>query len=374
MSRPTIAVCLSSYNHESYVGHTIRSILEQTFQDFEIIASDDNSKDLTAQVIKDFNNPKITLIENKNNSGPSISMNKALKRANSDFIALIASDDMMEKTRLEKQLKFLKDHPNYSAVFTYAQTIDEQNVEIKNNFMKVFNKSFDSRDKILNYFFYQGNFLCAPSVLIKRNTLEKFSNFTPSLWQLQDFDLWVKILASGEEIGFIEEKLTKYRIGNNLSNISQKPNVGFFSRMSFEVGKVLHNFLLIKNIEDFGKIFPEIKNKYSSLSEKFIPFYLAKEIHEALLDDTSWLRRKSVIDVSGYYNFACDIFYDIFNDDLRREEIEREFDFKMKNFLDLISRNPFVIEINSHNLFSTKKSFVQKLENSIKKRVKNLKK
>jgi len=333
MKKPIISICIPAYNHEKYIAHTITSILEQTFQDFEIIISDDNSSDGTIQIARNFKDPRIKIIENKENQGPSINSNITIKNASSNLIALIASDDMMKKDRLEKTFNFLNSNPNIDAVFTWAQTIDVNNEEINHKMMGVFNRSYSSKYKILNHFFYNGNFICAPSCLIKKEVLTKLGGFVPCLWQLQDFDMWIKILTDGFDIGFIKEKLTYYRIGNaNLSlvgiNINANVNSKFLSRHHFEIEKILENFLKITDIEDFFKIFPKIKNKYQIIDQKYIAFYLMNEALEKAKEGDQ-----------SYKNFAISICYKLMNDQDMRNLLLENFNFKVLDFIDLVSNN-----------------------------------
>ncbi len=333
---PKISICIPSYNHGNYITHTLNSILDQSFQDFEIIISDDNSKDNTLEIIKNFKDPRIKIIENKRNQGPSINTNIAINHANSNLIALIASDDMMERTRLEKTFNFLASNPEIDAVFTHVQTIDVNNSPIDHKMMKAFNQSFDSRYEILNYFFYKGNFLCAPSCLIKKDILISIGGLNPCLLQLQDFDAWIKILIKGYNIGFIEQKLTYYRIGDNLSNISNtKSNSNFFSRIHFETTKILENFLKIKNIEELKQIFPNAKDDVNTDKKTYLPFFL---LQEALKNSR---RSNSIID-NCYKNFAIKIAYDLLMNEESRNEIYQNFNFQASDFFNLTSENPLI--------------------------------
>ena len=109
-----ISVCIPSYNHEKYIYHTIESVLNQSFQDFEIIISDDNSSDNTLEIAKSFKDSRIKIIENKKNNGTSINTNIAIENSCGEFIALIASDDMMHQDRLKKTSFNLHGEPNLS--------------------------------------------------------------------------------------------------------------------------------------------------------------------------------------------------------------------------------------------------------------------
>jgi glycosyltransferase involved in cell wall biosynthesis len=378
-----ISVCIPSYNHARYISHTIESVLNQSFTDFEIIISDDNSQDNSIEIIKNFKDTRIKLIENKQNQGPSVNANIAIENASSNFIALIASDDMMHKTRLEKTFNFLTSNPNIDAVFTSVQTIDRNNKEIDHFAINESEKFLDSKYKILNYFFYTGNCLSAPTVMFKKDILSKIGSFNPCLLQTQDFDIWTKMLVKGYNIGFIKEKLTYYRIGDNLSCINGGMDSKFLSRMCVEMEKILENFLEINSIEEFLKIFPDVKDEYKIIEQKYITFYLMKEAIKIS-------QRRNDYRSYWYKQFAINIAFKLMNDKELRSEISQNFNFKMKDFLDLTSHNIFIEEIISYktkanqarkkgflslNFFGIhKKTFKERLGNGCKKLIANIKK
>jgi len=122
---PKITVAIPSYNHEKYIAHAIRSVLEQTFQDFEIVITDDGSSDETLQVIREFTDPRIRIYCNEKNCGASAAMNNCIQQAKGEYIAILNSDDLFSPDKLEKQVDFLDKNPEIGAVFGYAQIIDD---------------------------------------------------------------------------------------------------------------------------------------------------------------------------------------------------------------------------------------------------------
>jgi len=88
-----ISVIISAYNHQKFVAKTIQSVLDQSFQDFEILITNDNSTDKTLDIIKSFKDPRIKLFENNINLGMVINTNNMIKIATGEYIAIINSDD-----------------------------------------------------------------------------------------------------------------------------------------------------------------------------------------------------------------------------------------------------------------------------------------
>ena len=132
MKTPTVSVVIASYNHEKYVAETIESVLNQTFQDFEIIITDDGSSDKTVEMIKQFSDPRINLFVFEKNKGACSALNNSIINSKGKYIACLNSDDSWELNKLEKQVKFLDENPDIGAVFTNAKIIDENGKDFEN--------------------------------------------------------------------------------------------------------------------------------------------------------------------------------------------------------------------------------------------------
>ncbi len=89
--KPIVSVIIPAYNHEKYVGQTIQSVLDQTFQDFELIITDDGSTDGTVAEIQKFDDPRIRFSLGKTNQGSPVVTRQNLTRANGNYIAFLSS-------------------------------------------------------------------------------------------------------------------------------------------------------------------------------------------------------------------------------------------------------------------------------------------
>ena len=122
---PLVSVIIPSYNHAPYIKECIQSVLDQTFTDFECLIEDDGSKDNTVEVIKTFKDSRINFVANPKNSGACAVANNLIKKARGKYIASINSDDIWVKDKLEKQVKFMEENPNYGAVLAKPYFIDK---------------------------------------------------------------------------------------------------------------------------------------------------------------------------------------------------------------------------------------------------------
>lgn len=119
-----VSVIMPSYNTARFIKETIQSVLNQTYENWELIIVDDCSTDNTDEVVASFSDNRIKYLKNAQNSGAAVSRNRAIKEAKGKWIAFLDSDDMWEADKLEKQINFMKSNGYHFSYTTYQQ-IDE---------------------------------------------------------------------------------------------------------------------------------------------------------------------------------------------------------------------------------------------------------
>ena len=122
---PKVSIMIPSYNHAQYIYEALESVLIQTFQDFEVIVSDDHSLDQTVAVIRNINDPRITLHVFPQNVGATMNHEYCWRQCTAPYIALLNSDDVWLPEHLEKAVAYLDTHPACGAVFSWCSYIDE---------------------------------------------------------------------------------------------------------------------------------------------------------------------------------------------------------------------------------------------------------
>jgi glycosyltransferase involved in cell wall biosynthesis len=188
---PRVSVVLPSYNHEQFVARALDSILAQTYQDFEIIITDDGSTDRSIDVLRTYEqDSRIKLFRNRFNY-ETHSLNNCVQQARGDYIAVAHSDDEFAPSKLERQVDFLDKHPEVAAVFTAARIVDQLGQELPN--YRLFDNTNRSRHEWLRHFFLKGNCLCHPSLLIRRSVHDSVGLYNPLLGALDDLDMWVRV-------------------------------------------------------------------------------------------------------------------------------------------------------------------------------------
>ena len=126
MNAPLVSVILPVYNCEKYIKQSIQSILSQTYKNLELIVINDGSTDGTLNTIRSLNDERIVLISQRNMGLPS-ALNEGLKIARGEFIARQDADDVSLSERIEYELKFLLENPDYGLVGCPANFIYEDN-------------------------------------------------------------------------------------------------------------------------------------------------------------------------------------------------------------------------------------------------------
>lgn len=344
-----ISVVIASYNHEKYISKAIESVLNQTFSDFELIIVDDASTDNSLEVINSYQDKRIKLIALKENIGVCRAFNLGVSSAKHAYIKIFSSDDILKPNIFEKQFNILEKNPEIDAVFSKIEVIDENDFVLEKKtkkFDKYFSGNNKKREEWLNDFFFLGNSLAAPTVMIKKDVYVENGGFDYRFSQAHDFNLWVKILLNGSQIHIIPERLVQYRRISGDKNLSANTS-RTRKRLIFDTEKVLENYLLIKNIEELINIFPESDFKKYSESD-LIPYFLSVE---ALKVKNSYSHKQ----------FAINNFYNLLQDDNILKAL-KEMGFTLKDFYQIVSDNPIGVlsEDVSRNICNRIKKKIKK--------------
>ena len=301
MGKPTVSVVIKAYNHAKYVAQSIDSILSQSFQDFELVITDDGSTDATPEIIRGFSDPRIRFERFEHNRGISQAMNATVARARGEFIAILNSDDFALPGRLETQVAFLRRHPEVAALFCVPRQVGEDGEPVA-GYGTLFDFPFDEpappRHAWLRRFFFRCNSLCAPSAMVRRAVFEEIGDDDPRFHNLQDYDRWIRLLEK-HEIFVMTEPLTAFRFRANQANAS--------------AGR--HDATLRVAFEWF-----EILKRYRSFAPDFLREIFAEDIAQNGIDASgpagTWLAELAMLGESpSHLLFALDTLYEAANDD-----------------------------------------------------------
>lgn len=252
---PLVSVVLPSFNHAAFVDEAVRTVLDQTFCDLELIVVDDGSSDGTADIVASIHDPRLTLIRLAENRAVH-SRNLALSQARGHYVAFQNSDDIWVSTKLAAQLEAIESVGQYVACFTAVEIIDEKGLPASGTWANgIFSTENRTATNWLRHFFDAGNCLPLPSAIVRRSDMIRLGAFRPSLVQLGDIDLWIRFAALGEFF-ILPEPLTKMRIikGVNLST----PSLRGHRQAQIELATVLERYTEPPILEQLDCIFPDL--------------------------------------------------------------------------------------------------------------------
>ena len=246
---PKFSIAISVFNKEKYISNTIKSVLNQTFNDFEIVILNDGSTDNSESEILAFKDPRIKYFSEEN-QGAGAGRNYIINKATGEYIALLDADDIWYSFYLEEQNELIKKYPE-EVVFSTSQEVLRNN-QVYPRIYKTLLKEGESG--ILDYFksSKQDSIIHSSSVVIRKDFFNKVGGFNPNIKSGQDTDLWIRI-GLKRKVVFSTKICTKYiYIPNSLfrstNSISQKIDLSPYE--SFE-----------KNNNDL-KVFLDL-NRYS---------------------------------------------------------------------------------------------------------------
>ncbi len=191
---PRISIIMGIYNtpNKEIVKEAVDSILNQSFKDFEFIICDDGSTDETYQTVKELinNDLRCILLKNDKNVGLAQTLNNCLKVSNGEYIARMDADDISVLTRLEEEVSFLDQHPEFSLVSGYAELFDEYGIYgIRTNVEYPQNKDM----------LFGPPFIHAAMLIRKKDLLDLGGyRVCKETLRAEDYDLWMRLYASGK--------------------------------------------------------------------------------------------------------------------------------------------------------------------------------
>lgn len=208
-----VSVIIPSYNHAQFVKKTINSILCQTLKSLEVIIIDDCSTDNSLSEINSIKDKRIKKFFLNENIGTVKAINLGISKAIGKYIAIVGSDDIWEKDKLEKQINILENDKDIGACFSWANVVDE-NDQIQKMCSTINSDIFLQKNRTqgqwLRYFFENANCLCHSSSLIRKEVYNNLGNYNLVYRQLHDFEYWIRIINK-YKIFIIQEPLVKYR-------------------------------------------------------------------------------------------------------------------------------------------------------------------
>ena len=220
---PKVSVICLCFNHRDYVVESIMSVLNQTYQNYELIIVDDGSSDDSGGVIERFigQYPQIKFIRLPNNQGVCKAFNTALASSTGDFIVDLAADDLLLPQRLEKGIQtfdLLSDE--YGVIFSDAEWVDKQGKHLYFHSTKYPHHTIPQgnvyKDVIERYF------ICSPTMMFRSQVIQRLGGYDEFL-TYEDFDFWIRSSRHFHYFYSPEVLVKKRKLENSLSDNQFKP-------------------------------------------------------------------------------------------------------------------------------------------------------
>lgn len=267
-----IDILLATYNGETFIKEQIDSILNQTYSEFRLLISDDNSTDKTKEIIKEYEKKdnRIKCFFQKENLGVASNFEFLLKQVEANYYMFSDQDDIWKENKIEVSLKKMKD-TNCDLVYTNLEVVDKDLNTIYSSYWKL--KGLEKKVKKYNNFeaLYLNNFITGCTMLAKSEYIEKVLPLPKeSKYVLHDY--WIALIMSQNcKIEYIDEALIKYR-QHKKNNVGSKKKSNTMESLDeirnlFLKVKIEHFDVFIKNEDKF------IDEKYKKLNKESLEYY-----------------------------------------------------------------------------------------------------
>ena len=227
---PEISIITPVFESELFIKLTIESVLNQTYQNWELIIIDDASSDGSVKIAESFatKDERINLIKLDSNKGPAAARNRGIKEASGRYIAFLDSDDLWYKDKLEKQIIFMQKN-EYAFTFTGYEKIDDKGKKIGN--------ILPFKGQVAYCDLLKSNHIGCLTAMIDLKILG-YKIYMPDIKKRQDQGLWLEILKEIDKAYCLNKVLGKYRIRKDSISINKIANIKFQWQLYRELEKL----------------------------------------------------------------------------------------------------------------------------------------
>ena len=280
-NNPLVSIIVITYNSSKYVLETLESAKVQTYQNIELIVSDDCSTDNTVEICSDW------LIENKErfvrtelitvekNTGIAPNCNRGFKAARGEWVKSIAGDDILNPECISTFLHYIKKHPGFSFLFSDMEIFGNDKVSYKKNYARIWTdrslRSYESITTAENQLkkLMISNNVSSASAIYKRETFNLIGGFDEEIKLLEDWPFWINASKKGYLIISIKEKLIRYRLNESSVQTSARYKIAY---ELFLQKYIFKNFLFRLTFNHINQLKVGNKEKYLFLFLKITAF------------------------------------------------------------------------------------------------------
>ncbi len=234
---PTVSIAIPLYNCESHIRETIKSVLAQTYSNFELIVLDDQSTDQSADIVKSIKDPRIRYELNPERLGFFGNWNRCLDEMSGTYCKLLPHDDPMKPSCIEEQVRVLETYPDVELVHCARTIIDPAGNILARRGPRESEGVKESSDSLKRIVRSGTNLIGEPaSVMFRRATMKRIGGFSDADMYSIDVEFWSRLLGEGKRY-YIDKFLTSFRVWPDSASVrlfgSQSRSMrAFFQRLA----------------------------------------------------------------------------------------------------------------------------------------------
>lgn len=217
----SVSIIVLTYNSEQYVCETLESIKSQTFNDFELIISDDGSEDRTIEICQNWLDQneiflrKSKIITVQNNTGTTANYNRGFIASCGEWLKYIDGDDVLMNDCIANNIKFIKENHGvsilHSPMLYYNETFAQENFMFVRTLRENPITRIGIKASIQYKILLRGCYIHSPAIFLKRELLENFGGFDERIRLIEDWPMWLKLTYNGIKIFYLEQPTILYR-------------------------------------------------------------------------------------------------------------------------------------------------------------------
>ena len=211
---PRVSVVIPTHNRAGLVVRAIRSVLDQTMADLELIIVDDASTDGTAAIVAQVNDARLQFVRLAENGRQSRAMNEGVRRARAEWVAFLDDDDEWLPHKLSAQLARLAEVPNASAVYCRC------NVQTSEGLRTAISRPTLPEGDITDALLSRRMLITPSGYMVRRDALIEAGGFDEALFASQDMDLWLRLCQAGHRFAIVPEPLFIYHAEDDKPGVS----------------------------------------------------------------------------------------------------------------------------------------------------------